>query len=60
MDLGIDCQYVAEGKSEEEVMEMAKEHAMRAHPEEMKEKMDQYTEEELDDTMKEKIKEEEA
>ena len=43
-DLGVPtCNYVAMGESKEEVMEMAKNHAMKAHPKELKENMEKYT-----------------
>lgn len=57
-DMGIDCDYVAEGKSKEEVMKMAADHAMKVHKEEIDEKMKTMTKGEMDEMMMKAIKEE--
>ena len=55
-DLGVGtCNYVAMGETKEEVIEMTKEHGMKAHPKEMKENMEKMSKEEMEDMMMEKI-----
>lgn len=57
-DLGMEkCNYVATGDTKEEVMEMASEHAMKAHPKEMKEKAEKMSKEEMNEAMMGAIKE---
>lgn len=58
-DMGVaTCSYVAKGKTKEEVMKMAGDHFMKAHPKEAKEAMKKYTKEEGMKMMEEKIMEE--
>lgn len=59
-DMGINCNYVASGESREEVMNMANEHFMKAHPKEAKEIMETMSKEEIDQKMMENIVEKEA
>jgi len=55
-DLGMEkCDYVAMGETKEEAMQMSKDHAMKAHPKEMKEKMEKMSEEELKQKMMDAI-----
>ena len=57
-DMGMEkCNYVATAESREEVMDMTKEHFMKVHPKEAKEKMQEMSEEELDQKMMENIRE---
>lgn len=56
-DLGPKCNYVATAESREEVMDMARDHFMKAHPKESKEKMDEMSKEEMDQKMMENIRE---
>ena len=58
-DMGVGtCDYVAKGKTKEEVIRMLEEHAMKEHPKEIKDMMAQNTKEEVEDMMADKIKEE--
>lgn len=55
-DMGIEkCDYIATADSREEVMKMANEHFMKAHPKEAKEMMQKMSKEEAEKKMMEKI-----
>ena len=49
------CNYIAMGETKDQVLEMAKDHAMKAHPKEMKESMEKISEEEMDKKMTDHI-----
>ena len=52
------CNYMAKGKTKEDVMKMASEHGMKAHPKEAEEAMKKWTKEETMEMMGKNIKEE--
>lgn len=56
-DMGVDCDYVAEGDTKEEVMKMSKDHMMKDHPMESEKMMKKYSEKQMEEMMMEKIKE---
>lgn len=57
-DMGMPvCDYMAEGKTKEEVVKMVGDHFMKAHPKEAKESMEKYTKEEMTKMMMDKIHE---
>lgn len=53
------CPFVAKGETEEEVIQQLKDHALTAHPEESAKMMEGKSEEEMNEMLKSKIKEEE-
>ena len=55
-DMGVNCQFVAKSETKEEVIKMTKDHAMKAHPMEMKEMAKKHSEEEMKKMMEEKVK----
>jgi len=57
-DMGVECDYVAEAETEEEVMGMSMEHAKKVHKEKMDEMMENMTMDEMKEEMRSKIKEE--
>jgi predicted small metal-binding protein len=58
-DMGIEmCDFMAKGKTKEEVVKEVSEHFMKAHPTEAKEKMEKYSEKELNKMMMDKVHEE--
>ncbi len=57
-DLGLNDDFVAEGETDEEVMQKMKEHGQQFHAEEVKKMMETMSEEEMIAMMKSKIKEE--
>ena len=57
-DMGVDCPFVAKGKTEEEVMKNSMEHAMNIHSDKVKQMMTTMTEDQMKAAMKSKIKEE--
>ena len=59
-DAGIEkCDYIAMGESKEEVIEMAKNHFMKAHPKEAKAQMENMSEKDMKEKMMSKIKQRE-
>lgn len=57
-DMGLNCHFVAEGMTDEEVMEKLDTHGKEVHLEEVKKMMENMSEEEMKKTMMSKIKEE--
>lgn len=56
-DVGIDCDFVAEGMTEEEVMQDGAQHVQKTHPEVMKKMMETMSEADMRTAMIAKMKE---
>jgi predicted small metal-binding protein len=57
-DMGVDCDWVGKAETTEELMQMAKEHAMKDHKEYWDETMSKMSEEEMREMTEKYIKEE--
>lgn len=55
-DLGMEkCNYVAMGETKDEVIQMMNDHAMKAHPKEVKEQEEKMSKEEMEQKMLDNI-----
>jgi predicted small metal-binding protein len=57
-DVEIKCNYMAEGKTEDEAMKMSSDHIMKNHPDEAAEMAKKYSKDEIDKMMMDAVKEE--
>jgi predicted small metal-binding protein len=55
-DMGIDCDFVAEGDTMEAVLKASKDHGISVHSEKMAEMMKTHSEEQMMDMMKKAVK----
>lgn len=55
-DMGIDCDHVTTGETDEATMSAAKEHVQSMHADKMNEMMQTMTEEQMTEMMKSKMK----
>ena len=57
-DMGVEkCDYIAEGETKEEVIDMATQHGMKVHAKEMEGMMEKMSKEEINEKMMDNIKE---
>jgi predicted small metal-binding protein len=57
-DMGMDCDFVAKGMTEEEVLEKTMKHGMEVHKEKMDEMMKTMSEDQIKEMMRKNIKDE--